>query len=75
MFKGKPLGDTSRANTAMERRVKQLSFSTKEESLAGIKQINSDYNKHCKIAPEIAANYFSHEKVLSKLFGSFRTKL
>ncbi len=48
-----------------------LSFSTKEEALAGIQQINSDYDKHCKIASEIAADYFSHEKVLSKLFDGF----
>jgi hypothetical protein len=48
-----------------------LSFSTKEEALAGIEQINSDYEKHCKIAPEIAASYFSYGKVLSKLFNNF----
>jgi len=47
-----------------------LAFSTKEETLAGIKQINSDYDKHCKIAREIAASYFSHKKILSELLNN-----
>ncbi len=48
-----------------------LSFSNKEEAMAGIKRINSDYSKHCGIALEIGADYFSHDKVLSKLCGNF----
>jgi hypothetical protein len=44
-----------------------LSFSTKEEVLEGIEKINSDYRQHCKTAREIAVEFFSYEKVLSKL--------
>lgn len=44
-----------------------LSFSTKEEVLAGIKMINSNYRQHCKAAREVAADFFGYEKILSKL--------
>ncbi len=47
-----------------------LSFSSKEEALSGIEKINGDYHRHCKAAREITANFFSHEKVLSKLLDS-----
>jgi len=47
-----------------------LSFSSKEEVLAGIEKINSDYLRHCKAAREVAADFFSYKKVFSKLFDS-----
>lgn len=47
-----------------------LSFSTKEEVLARIEKINSDYGQQCKAAREIAAGFFGYEKVLSKLFDN-----
>lgn len=44
-----------------------LSFSSKEEALLGIKLINDDYDKHCKIALEIAAAHFNYKKILNEL--------
>jgi hypothetical protein len=47
-----------------------LAFSSKEEVLDGIEKINSEYDKHCKGARELAINSFSYEKVLIKLLNS-----
>jgi hypothetical protein len=44
-----------------------FSFRTMEDILAAFKSIESDYNQHCDAAREIAAEYFSAEKVLGKL--------
>jgi len=44
-----------------------FAFSTADEALAALDAINSDYPAHTRAAREIAAAYFSAEKVLSKL--------
>jgi hypothetical protein len=44
-----------------------FAFSTLEEALAALDAINSDYPTHTHAAREIAAEYFSAEKVLRKL--------
>jgi hypothetical protein len=44
-----------------------FAFSTADEALAALDAINSDYPAHTRAAREIAAEYFSAEKVLSKL--------
>lgn len=42
-------------------------FSTIEEALAAVEQINSDYARHSRAAREIAREYFSHDRVLTKI--------
>ncbi|HLE16948.1 MAG TPA: hypothetical protein VI728_01540, partial [Syntrophales bacterium] len=42
-------------------------FSTFEEALAGIEDINSRYEFHCRAAREIAEEYFDARKVLTRL--------
>jgi hypothetical protein len=44
-----------------------FAFSTADEALAALEAINRDYPAHTRAAREIAAEYFSAEKVLSKL--------
>lgn len=44
-----------------------LPFNSLEEAVAGIEEINSRYNFHCRAAREIAAEYFDSRKVLSQL--------
>jgi hypothetical protein len=44
-----------------------FSFATPEEALAGIQEINSRYEYHCRAAREIAEAYFDARKVLSEL--------
>jgi GT2 family glycosyltransferase len=44
-----------------------FSFSTMDEVLTAIESVNSDYQRHCRAAEEIAAEYFSHEVVLGAL--------
>jgi hypothetical protein len=44
-----------------------LPFSTLEETLAGIEEINSRYEFHCRTAREIAEEYFDARKVLKRL--------
>ncbi len=44
-----------------------FAFTTMEEVLAAIDEINADYARHCRAAREIAAEYFAAEKVLGKL--------
>ena len=44
-----------------------IPFSTFEEALAGIEDINSRYEFHCRAAREIAEEYFDARKVLTRL--------
>jgi hypothetical protein len=44
-----------------------FAFSTADEALAALDAINRDYPAHTRAAREIAAEYFSAEKVLGKL--------
>lgn len=42
-------------------------FSTMDEILAAVEAINSDYERNCRAASEIAREYFSHDVVLGSL--------
>src|SRR5262249_2532577 len=44
-----------------------LPFLNMEEAVSGIRAVESDYNKHSKGACAIAEEYFSSDKVLTKL--------
>jgi hypothetical protein len=44
-----------------------LPFSTLEEAVAGIEEVNSRYEFHCRAAREIAEEYFDARKVLTRL--------
>lgn len=44
-----------------------LTFSTLEEAAAGVEEINGNYERHCRAAREIAAEYFDSDKVLGRL--------
>ena len=46
-----------------------LSFENTEEVLAGIESINSDYEKHCRKAAEIAREYFDATVILPKMLA------
>ena len=47
-----------------------LAFSTPDEALAGVDEINRNYRSHCRAAREIAEEYFDAGKVLSQLIES-----
>ena len=38
-----------------------------DEILAAVESINSNYERHCRAATEIARQYFSYEVVLPRL--------
>ena len=42
-------------------------FSTMEEILAALEEIDADYPRHCRAAKEIARNYFNYDVVLRRL--------
>lgn len=44
-----------------------LTFTTLDEAVAGVEEINGNYARHCKAAREIAEEYFDSDKVLGKL--------
>jgi GT2 family glycosyltransferase len=44
-------------------------FSTMEEILAAVEEINSDYERHSAAAREIAREYFDAEKVLARILA------
>lgn len=44
-----------------------FAFTTMEDMLAAIDEINANYIRHCRAAREIAAEFFAAEKVLGKL--------
>lgn len=44
-----------------------LAFSTIDEAIAGIEAVNNDYAKHCRIALQVASEYFDSRVVLSRL--------
>jgi hypothetical protein len=50
-----------------------IPFTTPEEALAGIEEINSRYDFHCRIAREIVEEYFDANKVLARLIESAMT--
>jgi hypothetical protein len=49
-----------------------FSFKSLEEIVAAFDAIESDYNRHCRAARELAAEYFAVEKVLSSLMEKLR---
>jgi hypothetical protein len=44
-------------------------FATMEDVLAAVDSIEGDYRRHCRVAREIAAEYFAAEKVLAHLMS------
>lgn len=46
-----------------------LTFSTMEEALVGIEEINRDYVGHCRAAREIAESYFDSDRVLTNVLA------
>ncbi|MCL6257694.1 hypothetical protein M3O96_01250 [Aquiflexum sp. TKW24L] len=47
-----------------------LSFETEDQALSALDEINSNYEKHCLKALEIAREYFDGEKILQKLIDA-----
>ena len=47
-----------------------ISFSTPEEALSGIEDINNRYKFHCRAAREVAEEYFDANKILHNLIES-----
>jgi glycosyltransferase involved in cell wall biosynthesis len=46
-----------------------FAFSTLDEAAAAVEAINSDYERHCRAAREIAHEYFSYDVVLSRMLS------
>jgi hypothetical protein len=46
-----------------------LTFSTMDEALAGIEDINRDYLGHCRAARDIAETYFDADRVLTNILA------
>lgn len=46
-----------------------LTFSTMDEALAGIEEINRDYLGHCRAARDIAETYFDADRVLANILA------
>jgi len=44
-----------------------ISFKTPEEALAGLEEVNRRYEYHCRIAKEVAEEYFNAHRVLTSL--------
>ena len=44
-----------------------IAFTTLEEAVAGVEEINENYREHCRVAREIAEEYFDSDKVLTRL--------
>jgi hypothetical protein len=44
-----------------------FAFSTAEEALAAVDEINSDYGRHCRAARLIAEEYFDAETIAARL--------
>jgi hypothetical protein len=44
-----------------------ITFTTPEEALAGVDEINSRYDEHCRAARDIAETYFDSDKVLAQM--------
>jgi hypothetical protein len=44
-----------------------LSFETLEQAIQGIEEINGNYNRHCRVAKEIAETFFDYRKVLPEM--------
>lgn len=41
-----------------------LSFQTKDDLVAAVEELNGDYERHCRVAREIAVEYFDSAKIL-----------
>lgn len=46
-----------------------LTFSTMEEALAGIEDINGDYLGHCRAARDIAETHFDSDRILTNILA------
>jgi hypothetical protein len=46
-----------------------LTFTTLDDAVAGVEEINSNYLRHAKAAREIAIEYFDSDKVLARLLA------
>jgi hypothetical protein len=46
-----------------------IAFSSLEEARAGVGEITGNYRKHCRVAREIAEEYFDSDKVLTNLIS------
>ena len=44
-------------------------FRTLEEAAAALETVNSDYERHCRAAREIAATYFDARQVVAKILN------
>lgn len=44
-----------------------LTFNSPKEAIDAITEVNSNYNKHCKTARDMAEEYFRYDKVLQQL--------
>ena len=44
-------------------------FRTVEEAAAALDAINTDYERHCRAAREIAATYFDAERVVAQILS------
>jgi hypothetical protein len=47
-----------------------LSFETEEQAISAMNEVNSNYEKHCLKALEIAQEYFDGEKILQRLIDA-----
>jgi hypothetical protein len=52
-----------------------LTFTTKDEALAGIESINADYENHCRAARNIAEQYFDADKVLAEILEQITSQV
>lgn len=46
-----------------------FAFSTLDEAVAAIEAVESNYERHCRAAREIAVEYFDSRKVLTRLLN------
>jgi hypothetical protein len=46
-----------------------FAFSTMEDVLSAVEEINSDYERHCRAAAELAREYFNYDVVLKRLLA------
>ena len=44
-------------------------FTTIDEAAAALEAVNSDYERHCRAAREIAATYFDAEEVVARILS------
>ena len=51
-----------------------IAYSTPDQALEGVEEINSQYLRHCASAREIAETYFDSENVLNQLLAAVHNK-